>query len=58
MDIYNREMHRNTALKAEPFGDTGAIHLTPIRGERPGDSFILDAHAAEELADFITDLQR
>jgi len=53
--IVNTEMHLKTALMAHEFGDgIGAAWLCPIRGERPGDGFILDRAAVRELRDTLT----
>jgi len=49
MLIVNKRMHQRTGLVVQPFGDDGAVHLTPIDGETPGRAFILDADAAREL---------
>jgi hypothetical protein len=58
MHILNTEQHHRTSLIVEPFGKDGAVHLTPVRNGMPGDSFILDAPAAAQLGDFLTELQR
>jgi hypothetical protein len=57
MLIINTELHPRTSLIVEPFGDSGAVHLTPVDGDQPGRSFILDATSARELASFIEELQ-
>lgn len=54
MLILNTTQHQSTALVVAPFGDDGAMHFTPLRGDKPGDSFILDAIAVRELAAFVT----
>ena len=49
MLIVNTEQHTRTALMVEPFGTDGALHFTPIDGDKPGRSFILDAASVRYL---------
>jgi hypothetical protein len=55
--ISNTSLHVGTALSVEPFGDTGALHITPLYGDKPGKPFILDRAAAFELRRVIGQVQ-
>lgn len=50
MEIINTQQHTNTGLIVNPFGHDGAMRFTPIKGEYPGEPFILDAPAVEQLS--------
>lgn len=55
--IINTTQHLNTGVLVEPFGTDGALHVTPIYGDKPGRSFILDRAAAFELRKLIGQVQ-
>lgn len=55
MFAVNTEMHTQSGVIAELFGDDGAIRLVPIKGDTPGEPFILDAQAADDLRRFLSE---
>jgi hypothetical protein len=54
--IVNTERHTKAGLLVSPFDTDGSAHLTPFKGERPGNALILDRGAVRELRDLLTEI--
>lgn len=55
--IINQNLHTDTGVIAQPFGDTGAMRLTPVDSRRVHYGFVLDAYAAQSLVCAILNAQ-
>lgn len=56
--IANTQKHVGAALVVEGFSTDGSARLVPIRGDKPGQPFILDNDACTELIEALMEIKR